>query len=322
MWQRIKKYVFSILGAAIVLYIISRADLHQLAEILKHTDRKFLIVGLGISILPTLINTFKWQLLLLHKKIRIPFRLIFVSQMIGMFVSSFLPSRYSGDAYRTYLVAKFSGKGHDTVASVILQRISGLFVLVVICILGGIFCAVQLQLKELTLVVIAACMMVLVAIGMVFNRHAYYLMDKLLGLARLDRIKSHVQKLYASIQDYRRERKLLLWICGLSLLFYLLAFTTVYLACLAIRVQVPFIFIVFVLPVIYLLEALPISINGFGIREGAFVFFFTKVGLDFEEAFAISLVILLYRLIKTLLGGLFFIAHPTVPRPTIKSSVT
>lgn len=41
-----------------------------------------------------------------------------------------------------------------------------------------------------------------------------------------------------------------------------------------------------VIPLIYLTETLPISINGLGVREGAFVFFFTQAGYAAEKALA------------------------------------
>ena len=75
----------------------------------------------------------------------------------------------------------------------------------------------------------------------------------------------------------------------------------------AVGADVAFGYVVLVVPMIYLLEALPISINGLGVREGAFIFFFTKAGLGFERALAISLMVLFFLLVKVLVGGGFFL---------------
>ena len=144
---------------------------------------------------------------------------------------------------------------------------------------------------------------------MVFNHKAFFVLERFLRTLRLETFRKHAIKGHESIIAYKYEKRLLASILGLSVLFYLLAFVTVYIICLAIETKVPFMYIVFVLPLIYLLEALPISVNGFGIREGAFVYFFTLIGLQFEQALTISLIILFYRLIKTILGGGFFIMH-------------
>jgi glycosyltransferase 2 family protein len=67
---------------------------------------------------------------------------------------------------------------------------------------------------------------------------------------------------------------------------------------------------------IYVVEAAPISIGGIGIREGAFVFFFTQVGLSIEQAFALSIIVLFGRLCCAVTGGVLYLAtRHRVPRP-------
>jgi hypothetical protein len=63
-----------------------------------------------------------------------------------------------------------------------------------------------------------------------------------------------------------------------------------------------------VIPLIYLTEALPISINGLGLREGAFVFFFTQKGISTEEALAAGILVISVRYVfAMLIGGTLFL---------------
>jgi hypothetical protein len=56
------------------------------------------------------------------------------------------------------------------------------------------------------------------------------------------------------------------------------------------------------------MEIIPISINGFGVREGAFVFFFLQLGYKREEALAVSLLLITIRYIFSLtIGGSLFL---------------
>ena len=74
-----------------------------------------------------------------------------------------------------------------------------------------------------------------------------------------------------------------------------------------------------VVPLIYLTEALPISINGLGVREGAFVFFFTKIGVSKEEAFAVGLLVISIRYIFIMLmGGSLFLKEMLGSKTTKK----
>jgi uncharacterized membrane protein YbhN (UPF0104 family) len=64
-------------------------------------------------------------------------------------------------------------------------------------------------------------------------------------------------------------------------------------------------FFVFI-PLIWLVTMLPISLNGLGLREGAFAFFFGQVGMISTEAVALSLLVYSCRLLAGLLGGVVF----------------
>jgi hypothetical protein len=58
-----------------------------------------------------------------------------------------------------------------------------------------------------------------------------------------------------------------------------------------------------IIPLIYLTEILPISINGLGVRESAFGFFFVLIGHTVEEGLAVSLLVIGMRYLLGLLGG-------------------
>ena len=61
------------------------------------------------------------------------------------------------------------------------------------------------------------------------------------------------------------------------------------------------------LPIIWLITMVPITINGLGLREGAFIFLFTEIGMAKEMAMAISILFLLQTIIQGIIGGLFFL---------------
>jgi len=124
-----KNAFFLALGLGIIFFLLSKVNLDSLLSILRKGDPTFLVLGIILSFMQPVLNTIKWDLLLKNRNIQIPFHHLFSSQMIGLFVSSFFPSKYSGDVYRTYVVAKYSGKTYDSAATVLLQRVSGLFVM-------------------------------------------------------------------------------------------------------------------------------------------------------------------------------------------------
>jgi hypothetical protein len=69
-----------------------------------------------------------------------------------------------------------------------------------------------------------------------------------------------------------------------------------------------------VLPLALLSASLPISINGWGVREGALVFGFGLLGIDDPRVFAVSIVFGLWMILSSLPGGFLWLALRRVPR--------
>jgi uncharacterized membrane protein YbhN (UPF0104 family) len=63
--------------------------------------------------------------------------------------------------------------------------------------------------------------------------------------------------------------------------------------------------LVLIVPMIHVIGIIPVAINGIGLREGAFVYFFTQMGISLSQAFALSLLFRLGSLIPSLVGGYF-----------------
>jgi hypothetical protein len=58
-------------------------------------------------------------------------------------------------------------------------------------------------------------------------------------------------------------------------------------------------------PIIFALSRIPISVNGFGVREGLYMLFFSYVGLSGSEAFVLGLLTHLV-VIASILPGFFY----------------
>jgi len=84
--------------------------------------------------------------------------------------------------------------------------------------------------------------------------------------------------------------------------------------CVALNISIDIRYLYMVVPLIYLTETLPISINGLGVREGAFVFFFFQAGYTKEEALAVALLVVAMRyLFSMIIGGSLFFKAMLLP---------
>jgi uncharacterized membrane protein YbhN (UPF0104 family) len=70
---------------------------------------------------------------------------------------------------------------------------------------------------------------------------------------------------------------------------------------------VPLYFFVIAIPFVSIIAALPISINGFGVREGAFVYLFSTIHVPVATSLLLALLVDAQMLLFGLLGGCIYL---------------
>ena len=108
---------------------------------------------------------------------------------------------------------------------------------------------------------------------------------------------------YVSYQDHKRELGLFMLLSFLESLFPI--FWTYFLA-LAFGVPVSLLYLFILVPIVLVLVRLPISIDGFGIQEGAFVYFLGLIGVAQPDALLLGLASHILAILSVLPGGVLY----------------
>jgi glycosyltransferase 2 family protein len=66
-----------------------------------------------------------------------------------------------------------------------------------------------------------------------------------------------------------------------------------------------------IVPVSLIVQMIPVSLNGFGVREATFGFYFTRLGLPLESALLVSFMGAALIMLFSLSGGLVYIGRQT-----------
>jgi uncharacterized membrane protein YbhN (UPF0104 family) len=82
----------------------------------------------------------------------------------------------------------------------------------------------------------------------------------------------------------------------------------------ALQINVPFSFCIILYPLVGTFAALPISLNGIGLREGGYLFLLGVIGVTAEKSIAFGLLLFLIVIVDSLIGGLLFLLKQS-PRP-------
>ena len=139
------------------------------------------------------------------------------------------------------------------------------------------------------------------------------LLDKLeyTGQTALAKIADKLLHVRESILEVAVAKSAMLKMLLLSVFFQLLGVVIIYIVGRALEIQLAFGYYCIYVPLITAIAVLPVSVLGIGIREGAFVFFFTQAGVPKAAALSLSLLLFSQSLLMAAMGGIWYLLDKT-----------
>jgi hypothetical protein len=298
-------------SAAIVAYIAAGVDLGDLAGAVRRVRPGAVAVALALYVLGQGLSAWKWSLLGRAVGFARPLREYARFYFIGMFLNLFGPSTVGGDVARGVYLGGRHRPG-AALNSVLFDRASGLAVLM------GLGAAAMLLFPGHRLPPSFASLAAGTGLALVAGWWTCPRLVRLLpagnGLRR---------QVEGDLAPFWRDRRLLGAVTALSLVFHLSQVTVQWLLARAAGVAVPFSYCLVFHPLIALMAALPVSVSGLGVREGGYIYFLTRVGVDRSVALTIGLLWFSIAVVAGLLGGaLFVVSGASLPAPPSSVSPT
>jgi len=275
------KFLARILVTLSIFVLILRSiDVQQVWVTLKQVKLDMLAVAILVQFASTTISAYRWQLIMHNLYFGQSFSFYWRSYFKAMFFNQGLPTSIGGDALRVLDVANQGFRKRDVLYGVILDRVSGLAALMLLNLLAYIFNPelLPLQVYHVTLVLV-----IIGTIAVMFIASLKYL-RWLDNYPRLAIVKAISARLH---QAFLCNRILLL---TSSLLIPLLAILVFFIIGWALDLRYdPMTYFVIVPPAIYL-TIIPISMAGWGVREGVLVGLFSLIGADKPTVLAMSII--------------------------------
>lgn len=246
-----------------------RADV---MEIFSKADAGWMTVAALVAGVGIFLGFVRWGIFLKVVGISIPPWHVFRIAAVGLFFNSFLPGAVGGDAIKAGWLASRGANLKDAVLSVLMDRISGIGALV-LC--SGVFIGLRFDWLMRSPVVAAMIHMVFLYLGCVLALLIFSFVISARGAVSRIPEKFPAKNLIVKFSvtyslSVSRWRETLL-AAGISVIMLLAYFLTFYFSALALGVGLPVLDFLAFMPSVDILAALPISVGGFGVREGAFV---------------------------------------------------
>ncbi len=105
-----------------------------------------------------------------------------------------------------------------------------------------------------------------------------------------------------------RDGRLLLRVSVVAVVFHLSQVCVQWLLARAAGTALPFSYCLIMHPLLSVMMALPVSLGGFGVREGGYLYFLTRIDVDDSIAVTMGLLWWVLTLLAGLVGGALFLA--------------
>ena len=309
--RRIKIAVSALLVAVLLWFL----DLEAILAALAGTDPALLVLALAMVLANRVLMPVKWNMLLRARAIRLSHidavRIYTISSFLGLV----LPPTVGADSVRSYYLNRRGLALSDTVASIAVERVFGLVVLLAFTVTGFVLLVDLLRTGSipwqafslaLTAITAAALVAVLVSFSDRFRRLAGTLAGRA-DSSRLGRLARGVDRLVGAYQDYRLHKGILAAFCALTAVELCLVIVRSYVVALALGVELPLVVYFAFLPFVTLMNRMPISFDGFGINEALFIYFLALFGVPGEQGFVIGLVNHMLFLVGVMPGAVFYV---------------
>jgi uncharacterized membrane protein YbhN (UPF0104 family) len=116
-----------------------------------------------------------------------------------------------------------------------------------------------------------------------------------------------VVKIRLALRSYRTQWRALALAAALSLIVHLIQAWMHLVMGRALGIALPYSFCLIVYPLVGTFAAIPVSLNGFGLREGGYLYLLAVIGVNSEKGIAFGLLLFLIVALDSLIGGVLFL---------------
>ena len=303
-WWPVKLLVSMIL----VLWIVSRADMREVAGVLREADVTLVAAALGLNLVGWTISMTRWRILLKARAVEVSLPRMLQAYLSAIFFNNLLPSTVGGDSLRAHDSWRWGAGKAGAVAVVGVDRLLGILALLLFAVIA-LFLVPQV-IEELPLLPAwlglgAAGILGLAAAALVPARRLRARLKP--ALEWLPRpVQAPLLEFSGALRTFRDAPGVLWKVLALSVALQLNVILHFYLIALALSLEVAFLSFFLIIPIALALMAIPVSVNAIGIRENVFAFLLGFFGVSLGDALAFAWLAFALVLVQGVMGGVVY----------------
>lgn len=295
------------ISIGLIGYLLSQLDFGL--PLLTTNVALLLAASVGLLLVQPIIMSLRWWLLMRASGLQVTLGDAIKCNWIAVFANQFLPASVGGDAVRIVL-SRMRGLPVKTVTMTVM--FDRCFALVALFLLIIVLSPAASDVVNMKIVVVLASVVCFAGLaGFISLEYlASFAITFVGSRPRLIFLQHYISRL----SDLASQRAVMASALGISILVHLLSFSALSIIAYCFSVDVPLPELVAINMLVTLAHILPISIAGWGVREGAAILFYSNAGVDSSTALSISFLAGVAYAIASLPGAVLWVVRPSKKR--------
>jgi uncharacterized protein (TIRG00374 family) len=301
------KLLFSF--AILVFILIKQTSFRDILAVLKTVNPLWLLIAFSLHTFGLFSSAIRWQILAKAQGDDIPLGYLAKSYLVGQFFNNFLPTNFGGDIVRIWDGSRYCKSVVKSSAIVVVERFTGISVLFLMAVVGSLF---RLEMAQKIPVIWVALLLGALGFGataVFFLPFAGRLLASLPLRGFPDKLRNKTLLFRETILFYRTQAKPFL---RATLWAFLLQVNVVFYYFLigkGLHLHIHFVDYFIFIPLVLIIQTIPITISGLGLREESYIEIFRFYGIPAQAAVSFSLIGVAFNLIIGMIGGIIYVTR-------------
>jgi uncharacterized protein (TIRG00374 family) len=302
------KFLLKLLLSVIVLFLLFRKfSFSEASMLFSKLDYGYLLLVILMHFILNILLTWRWRILLSTLGSRISMPRLLRYHFIGLFFQVVLPASSGTDIVKGIYLSRTVDRD-QAFASVIMARIFGVGVVIIFALSSYLLRTDLFERSDRVLHHFVTALILLFIFYILFLLKAdARLFKKLPERLNKNPLFSFLKGIHLVLIEYRKRRSYVLKciLISVCIVFSMVLIHFFLFYALGIR-NVSLVYLCFAVPIIFIATLIPVTINGLGIREAIYIYFFSGFAGSYQQILEFSLLNIIILLIPSLVGGIIY----------------
>ena len=300
-------------SGALLAWLFTHVDVAKLWQSARQASLPWIGIALVLYAVTVLASVWRWWLLLEAQDVSMPFRALFGSFSVALFFNNFLPSNIGGDVVRIADTAKVTRSKTLAATVVLADRTMGMMGLILVAATGATLLEVENGAAQLPIwpgwLWVAFAAGLLAGVPLLLSPALLGRLLQPLTILHPEWVGGRIGTLTQTLERFRNHISAVVSCFGGAVLVQIATVAFNLAVAHALRIPIGVFDIAVLIPLAGVVQMVPVSINGFGVREAMYSLYFSRLGLPIESAILMSLTATALVMFYSLTGAAVYVGR-------------